>query len=436
MANMVEQSLICKALDDNNIDILTQGGIKPEMFLTCGAEVRFILNHYSEYKQMPDKTTLLSEFKDFQMLEVEESTDYLTYKVKEAYIYTKLVPIIEEGAVQVKNDSIKGLEFIEKALRELKADTPVTKNKDGYDLVSNSKDRLAAYKDRCEAKGLIGIPTGIPQLDEITNGWLRGEELVVITGRTNVGKSWLGEYFALMAWQMGNRVLYYSGEMSLDILGFRFDTLNKHFSNLGLLNGAHTLGAKRGSDDNYTPEDYEAYINDLSEKEGFIVTTPDDYGGRKPTADELKALAVKVDAQMIVVDQLSLMSDQRGADIMRIAYGNITEDLFLMSKELKIPVLLLAQANRESVKGNKKGLSPELHELAESDTVGQNATRVLSLSVTKGTLKIAVKKNRYGLNNKDVLMVWDTNLGVLEPLIKESEKVEGDKTKEEKKYDF
>ena len=62
MANMVEQSLICKALDENNIDILTQGGVKPEMFLTCGAEVRFILNHYNEYKQMPDKTTLLSEF--------------------------------------------------------------------------------------------------------------------------------------------------------------------------------------------------------------------------------------------------------------------------------------------------------------------------------------------------------------------------------------
>ena len=47
-----------------------------------------------------------------------------------------------------------------------------------------------------------------------------------------------------------------------------------------------------------------------------------------------------------------------------------------------------------------KGESPELHDLAESDGVGQNATRVLSLSVIDGTLKISVKKNRYGINNK------------------------------------
>ena len=40
----------------------------------------------------------------------------------------------------------------------------------GYDIVANAKDRLSAYKERCEKKGLIGIPTGIPQLDDITNG--------------------------------------------------------------------------------------------------------------------------------------------------------------------------------------------------------------------------------------------------------------------------
>ena len=48
-------------------------------------------------------------------------------------------------------------------------------------------------------------------------------------------------------------------------------------------------------------------------------------------------------------------------------------------KELKKPILLMAQANREAVKNRKKGESPELHDLAESDGVGQNATRVLSL---------------------------------------------------------
>lgn len=135
------------------------------------------------------------------------------------------------------------------------------------------------------------------------------------------------------------------------------------------------------------------------------------YYGKTQALKDIKSLAIKHGADMIVIDQLSLMSDKRRADIPRIAYNNISEDLFLMSKELKKPVLLMAQANREAVKNRKKGESPELHDLAESDGVGQNATRVLSLSVIDGTLKISVKKNRYGINNKEVLMIWEVNTG-------------------------
>lgn len=154
--------------------------------------------------------------------------------------------------------------------------------------------------------------------------------------------------------------------------------------------------------------------------------------GDKPNVDEIKSLAIKHGADMIVIDQLSLMSDKRRADIPRIAYNNISEDLFLMSKELKKPVLLMAQANREAVKNRKKGESPELHDLAESDGVGQNATRVLSLSVIDGTLKISVKKNRYGINNKEVLMIWEVNTGYLKPLLSENPEESTEDKKDDK----
>lgn len=418
MAGMIEQSIISKLLEGGSLDVLHTNSVSPEMFLTCGDEIAFILKHYEEYKQVPDKITFLSEFREFQMLEVSESMDYLVYKLKEAYTYTKIVPIIQNAADRVREDSIDAISYLKEQIAQLEADVPVSGNKDGYDIITNAKDRFAEYKKRCEVKGLIGIPTGIPKLDELTNGWLWGEELVVITGRTNVGKSWMAEYFATVAYNLGYKILFYSGEMSREIIGFRFDTLNKHFSNSGLLNGAGTLGVKPDTDGGrYLAEDYENYINQLSQKSGFVVVTPDDFNGRKPNVDELKELAIKHGADMIVVDQLSLMSDKRKADIPRIAYGNISEDLFLMSKELKKPVILLAQANREAVKNRKKGESPELHDLAESDLVGQNSSRVLSLSVIDGTLKIALKKNRYGLNNKEVLMIWDINTGYLKPLL-------------------
>lgn len=422
---MIEQSLICKVLTSPDLEILTANGVISDMFLTCKEEILFIVDHYNTYKQMPDKLTFLGKYREFQMLEVEESTDYLIYKLKESYTYTKLAPIIQSTADLVREDSIKAITYLKEKLESLQKEVPVGRNKDGYDIVSNAKDRFTEYKSRCEVKGLIGIPTGIDKLDEITNGWLWGEELAVITGRTNVGKTWIGEYFAVSAWKMGYKILFYSGEMSREMVGFRFDTLNKHFSNMGLLNGAHTLGKKPETDGGkFLQDDYENYINQLSQKSGFIVVTPDDFEGRKPNADEIKSLALKHNSDMIVIDQLSLMSDKRRADTPRIAYNNISEDLFLVSKELKKPILLMAQANREAVKNRKKGESPELHDLAESDGVGQNATRVLSLSVIDGTLKLSMKKNRYGINNKEVLMIWDINTGYLEPLIKNEDNPE------------
>lgn len=258
---LVEESYICKLLEGGSLDTLKESGLRDEMFLTCKDQIQFIQKHEAEYKQLPDKMIFLQKFKDFQMLEVTESMDYLADRIKEQFLYTKLVPIVQEGGNLLREDSLKAYDYLRAALETLQKDNPVSKNREGVDIISSAKDRLSSYLKRCDMKGLMGIPTGLTQLDDITNGWLFGEELVIITGRTNVGKSWIAEFFGTVAWEAGYKILQYSGEMSVEMVGFRFDTLHKHFSNMGLLNGSGILGKKEGSDGaKLLQDDYKNYM--------------------------------------------------------------------------------------------------------------------------------------------------------------------------------
>lgn len=146
MANMIEQSLLCKVLDAPDLEILHSNGVVEEMFLTCKDEIHFIIEHYNSYKQMPDKITFLGRFKDFQMLEVTESTDYLVYKLKEAYTYTKLVPLIEDTAKVVKEDSIKAIQYLKPNADEIKS----LAIKHGADMIVIDQLSLMSDKRRAD----------------------------------------------------------------------------------------------------------------------------------------------------------------------------------------------------------------------------------------------------------------------------------------------
>lgn len=52
--------------------------------------------------------------------------------------------------------------------------------------------------------------------------------------------------------------------------------------------------------------------------------------------------------------------------------------------------------------------------------------------IIDGTLKISVKKNRYGINNKEVLMIWEVNTGYLKPLLSENPEESTEDKKDDK----
>lgn len=128
---------------------------------------------------------------------------------------------------------------------------------------------------------------------------------------------------------------------------------------------------------------------------------------------------------IVGIDQLSLMEDSRAVkgEQTRLRYTHVAEDLYLTSEKYQIPILAPSQANRDSKKrskGEDVSDTPELEHISESDGVGHNATRVVAIKQLKPTMKMGIKKNRYGLNNQEVLMIWDIDKGIVKPFLQVS----------------
>ena len=73
-------------------------------------------------------------------------------------------------------------------------------------------------------------------------------------------------------------------------------------------------------------------------------------------------------------------------------------DLFTLSCKYNIPIILAVQSNRQGGE-NKDG--PAIENIAESDAVAQNATRVITMKndTSAHILTMKVVKNRYGDTN-------------------------------------
>ena len=96
---------------------------------------------------------------------------------------------------------------------------------------------------------------------------------------------------------------------------------------------------------------------------------------------------------------------------MRIQYANITMDLYKISAKYGIPIVLNVQAGRSAKESGNDTL--ELEHIAESDGVGQNASRVIAMKRDEksGILQLSVVKNRYGEDRKIIEYMWDVETG-------------------------
>lgn len=398
---MYEQIMISKMLDIRDTSMLSEQGLHPEMFLNTQAELNFILAHETKYKCVPDHATFISEFPDFELYSSNEDIGFISEKIKDNFLYPKLYKVIQDSANSLTTSSIDTLKHIEDAITDIKSHVNIN-TKRGTDIVSTAKDRYLEVEARSKVDGLLGITTGIQLLDDITYGWLPND-YAILFARTNQGKSWLSIFFGVKAWESGKKVVYYSGEMDKFTVGMRFDNLYKHFKNAELMTGKIDL------------EEYNNYTSDLSNKSGFIVVEPSDFGGF-PTVSDLEGVMKYHNADILIIDQLSLMkSTVKGSKTEM--YGSISGELVMMQRKLKKPILLVAQANRNSEKNKREDLdTPELIDIQDCDKVSQDSSKVFSFTEHENIIKLSILKSRFGAKGRDILLAWDKDQGHIRPL--------------------
>ena len=398
---MYEQIMISKMLDMRDTSMLSEQGLHPEMFLNTQAELNFILAHENKYKCVPDHATFIAEFPDFELYSSNEDIGFISEKIKDNFLYPKLYKVIQDSANSLTTSSIDTLKHIEDAITDIKSHVNIN-TKRGTDIVSTAKDRYLEVEARSKVDGLLGITTGIQLLDDITYGWLPND-YAILFARTNQGKSFISIFFGVKAWESGKKVVYYSGEMDKFTVGMRFDNLYKHFKNAELMTGKIDL------------EEYNNYTSDLSNKSGFIVVEPSDFGGF-PTVSDLEGVMKYHNADILIIDQLSLMKSTIKGSKTEM-YGSISGELVMMQRKLKKPILLVAQANRNSEKNKREDLdTPELIDIQDRDKVSQDSSKVFSFTEHENIIKLSILKSRFGAKGRDILLGWDKDQGYIRPL--------------------
>lgn len=399
---MVQLQAINNILATKDIEPYIQANITVDYFGEYSNEYKFMLDHYNKFGKVPDDATFFASFPDVNVVQVLEPVEYIIENLKEYYLYEQGVDLFQHSAKLLEQNSYDGLQYIRDKSDILLQHTiqePLL-NINGENMIQLKEEDI---KHKINKGGLIGISSGLTELDKILGGWLPGEELVIVLGRINQGKSWILEKFATEANKQGKRVLYYSGEMSTLQVAYRNDTLGNNFSNRQLMRGT------------ISDADLTIYLNQLQqnckELPPFFVVTPKELGGAYLTTGRLKTLIKQYKPDMVLIDQLSLMSDDTNAKEKRIQLAHITMGLYNISTEFGIPIIAASQAKRKDTNTDDPQ-NPELADISESDAIGQNASRVLSLVQTKLGLSLKITKNRYGDNNAKLIYSWDIDEGI------------------------
>lgn len=266
-------------------------------------------------------------------------------------------------------------------------------------VVSVRDIMVSAYAEiqgRMKAGKSVGLPTGFTDLDRLIVG-LSQKTLNVIAARPSIGKTAFACKIALSFARRGETVLFFSIEMGKVEIAERLACIH------GELNG-HELKEGRFAGNSFEQErKRDSLLSAFGEVQEMPIFIDDD---GSPSMAHVAATARRTKRKsglgLLVIDYLQLIEPEDRRDIREQQVAKISRALKALSKELEVPVIVLAQLNRGVEQREDK--KPRLSDLRESGSVEQDADVVMFLHRPEvydpadrpGEADVIVSKNRAG----------------------------------------
>jgi replicative DNA helicase len=252
---------------------------------------------------------------------------------------------------------------------------------------------LEELERRVEAHGdTLGVPTGFSEIDRLTGGFEPGQ-LIVVAGRPAMGKTTLAMNIAEHALlRAQTSVLVFSLEMS------RQELVGRMAASMGRVDMGKFRTPRRVDDSDWqriaealtSVHDKPLHIDDTSALHINQIQA------------RARAHAQRYGVQLIVVDYLGLVRADSPKPYEAVT--QISAGLKAIAKELKVPVIAVAQLNRDvDRRGSHR---PTMSDLRDSGSVEQDADKILFVwreevyapdnAMVKGQAEVIVSKNRQG----------------------------------------
>lgn len=409
---MIQLQLINSVLKSRDASIITQNGLGEEYFSDYKDEYKYIREHMDAYGTVPDYATFLAKFPKFDVVDVNETNEYLLDAIADDRSARELASAFNKMRSLLMQNKIKEAQSVFNSAKDI---TSSAKRLHYVDIIHDTNDRYNAYVEKCNDYARAYVSTGFPELDQLIGGYDRHEEDATLVARTGIGKTWGLIKSAIAGAKAGLRVGFYSGEMSPNKIGYRADTLISHISNYSLTHGNAEAQVE-----------YRKFLDGIGDniKGNIFIITPEDLGGYA-TVDTLKAFIETAKLEMLCIDQHSLLEDKNRAKDPVTRASNISRDLKKLQVMTRIPIISACQQNRQSI---AEGI--DTTHIAGTDRIGGDSTTIIFFEQNNDMLSLIVAKSRDSVGNKRISYAFDYDKGIFSYIPTETDALGGDACEE------